>query len=338
MFELPTTPDSLKRRFQLIERNKIYDARKLWSLLQKKRKGEFDDNDRTFVYKLFHSDEHGFDDLYLVKLAFADILINIDSKSDRTVELLHWNTEIVELINNHRSCSNEDVLSLGDLSERRRELKELGGKLLRIVVEDVSARLAFLEILCVLNFEGLVCDMIEITPRYLQCPKISGWIETNQFHYTNSENLQARENLGAISSSIIPDKRKKAKSKKPEWISVMRWKTLTDYIVFFRKKKKSNHFDRELLNIFFEVWKIPDSYRGLFESDSGRPKDIAAEIMIDQGLSLSQSTLRDIQTRINKLEKKHKGVFYTPIIGQNLDIGLQSQKFFKNPKLWDYLE
>lgn len=335
-FTLPNSKESLKVNLGLIKRASLFDPAELTNLLRKKKEKSLSRKELAYIKSTFCSVEHGFDDLYLLKLAVGDLLLNSESKSEALVRELHWSNELSRTFGR---AGVDEVIDY-DIDLIREDLKSLGTSIVREAVCEIRARLALLEVLCLLNFEELVFDLISITPRYLSCPIIIRWIERSKYNWvTRSESVgQAEKNLKGVHKVLKVDLRKIKTKKIYEWTSYAYLGGLLSHIKLFRARHGEKCLDKIAFDMFSSYWKIPETYRGALLDGSLSGLEIAKGIMLENGAIDSVVSFRDVLTKLNKLVSKHGEITFLPVVGRLVDTLSSEPRFIYNPLLWDYFK
>lgn len=340
MFKLPESNEDFRRLVKIVEANKIYSVDKISNYLAKSQSKSLTKNDVQEIKKDFKSDQYGFDEIYKVKLAVIEWLVNIDQKSDEFVRFLDWDSKNKYKMESVGIKIPEDFYSKEYADDRRKALRSYGESLLKITKEEIEARLAILEIFARLIPDELIPELLLICPKYLGCKIIQAWIMNNQFYSIHGDDQQkalSKDRVKKFTKALIPDGRKNKKQSTYYWQLDGYYNKLTNYIKGHRLASKEGRLDKEYLKIFFDVWKIPDVYLGHFTSEEIGAKDLALEIMISKGMITSEISFRDFQPKINRLKEKHSGIQMTLVLEDILDLPIQFPQMLDNPKIWNLL-
>lgn len=342
MFRLPISNREFSLKLKIVKRGDVYDVSRIELFLEILKLEKYPEHEASKIIKDFSSVDFGFDDIYKLKLATCDLLLNIDQKSDRLVRFLDWQTREMSKLKNIEGVDfSGDFYSEGYVNSRRVELRKYGERLLINTKKEITERLALLEVFARLLPNDLIPRLIEVCPKYLGCPFVQKWIMTNQYLSICGNKEQrtiSTELIKRLSKAMLPDKRKIKKQVIHYWELDQYYHKLTGYVKGHRLAKKENRLDVQYMNIFFDVWKIPDEYKGHFVSEEVGAKELVLSIMISKGMIASESSFREFQSKINKLKQKHFGVEFMLVLENILDLPIHAPQIIENPRLWDLLE
>ncbi len=335
IFSLPTTPLEISDSFIIIRENNLYDADWLTDQLKKKALNEVIDNkSRKRIINDFNSREHGFDDIYRVRLFAGMLLKNISSFEKGSIAKVE-----------HDMSYTFNNLMIGDISYRdfyeevkKEEFEIKGEQILSNAIDDITKRLVLLKVFSIILPEQLMPELVKICPFFMSCKQIQDQIIYSQYLRLNgskSEKLEATNFLKAINSAILIDTRTVSKRKMKYWFSFLSYYEIIETISYIRHENLRNS-DIEV-ETFLRQFKVSKTVQGLIFEKSLTPHSLAKEILIDLGL-INDTSLEDFQTEIKALSKKHFAGKVDKVLYKLLDIQTITPSALYSWRVWEPFE
>jgi hypothetical protein len=309
----PDQIEDLRWRVKLVDSQKLYDAKELAALLQRitsssenpltqterqelsslatSEKFEIDEFDMAVLFTInILSSERGVPDYVAIK---TDTFLNFKFKEyGGTIEEFVEEAGIKELLVNRKAI-----------------LKGFPKMLLEIDGPRIRACLAFKEIAALFDPDLLIPHLVKISPKYLASPLTQRWIKKQQYYSRFNESAYeaevATKKLKNLNRAILGDKRQIKKRERPYWQVAFMYDDLIGYIEGFRRHKSECKLDQQFFDIYIEQREIPSRFKDLILSSFPSPSEVAIEIMIGKGIIKSEKTFREIQSKINKIQKRH---------------------------------
>ncbi len=312
-------------RVKLIHSLEIYPAEKLVPLLRRINKGsskplplkERQEFSKLAINKKYDIDE--FDQAVLFTIALlknpSGISNEVAIKTDRIMNFKFkmYNGAIEDF------ASDADIKSA--LEYRKLSLKKYADDLISIDGARIRAYLAFKEIAALFDPDTMIPHLVGITPKYLASPLTQKWIfkqqHNSKYGKNKTEIIEATSNLLLLSKAITGDKRKNKKRERPYWKLGFIYDDLVRYIDGFRRQQIENNIDHQFFEMYCADRKIPKQLKKLILAMSPTSSELAIEIMINNELIKSEKTFREIQPKLNLIQKRH---FQGNILGIASDI------------------
>jgi hypothetical protein len=195
------------------------------------------------------------------------------------------------------------------LANRKEILKGFPAMLLEMDGPRIRACLAFKEIVALFDPDVMIPHLVKMSPKYLASPLTQKWIKKQQYQSRFNESATeadvATKNLKNLNKAILGDKRQIKKRERPYWKVAFMYDDLTGYIEGFRRHKAEGKLNQKFFDIYIEQREIPPRFKDLILSSFPSPSEVAIEIMIAKKVIKSEKTFREIQSKINKIQKRH---------------------------------
>ena len=191
---------------------------------------------------------------------------------------------------------------------------------------NFRAKVAFQEIVTRIAPNIMVPFMVSTSPRYLKCDFVQRWINWHQ-HQLKAKDKHIRNKsrrcLAALAKAVQGDSRSNRPRKYRHWRLQIKYEDLASWIEEFRQRQKEKKFDKQYFELFCKIRKIPEQYQTLILDSKKSPKELALEIMVEQGDIEDPKAFKDIQPKISKLRTKHQGIEINLVIEDFLDLPTQ---------------
>jgi hypothetical protein len=205
----------------------------------------------------------------------------------------------------------------------RKNQLSLGATYLRLEIPKIRAKLAFQELVTLLAPYELFPLLVSISPKYLGCAYGQRWLSNTRYQAAYgkaSDRDRARLALKDLAKAIKSPPRLLRKRRYAYWSLNHRYEDLSAWIVGFRRQYRAKKHDAEFFRMFIKQRKIPKNLQAFILDSSKSPQSLALEIMASQGQLDDPRALKDFQTHISKLKKKHPAADIQLVVEDFLDL------------------
>lgn len=315
----------LQWRVKLVDNQNLYPAKSLMALLARIGKDsknpptpkERQEISRLAISEKFEIDE--FDQAVLVTIALLknpkgisnELVIQTDTIMN--LEFKEYNGPIDKFVAQPK---------INELLEfRKANFRRHADVLAEHDIPRIRAYLAFKEIAALFDPDAMIPHLVGITPKYLASPLTQKWMLKQQYNSkygkSKKEINEANQHLKSLTKAISGDKRQNKKRVRPHWKIGFVYDDLVNYIEGFRRRQSESKLDRQFFDIYCQQREIPKDLAALILAKNPTSSELAIEIMIHKGIIESEKTFRVIQTKLNKIQKRH---FNGNILGIASDI------------------
>ncbi len=304
--------EAIKWRLALIEKHKIYpisDLRKMLSRLTKNSTDKPTQEERKKFSKYAIDEKFSIDEFDQAALFAIKLLIKDSDFTD---------SQVVNLDRHLRTFFKIKGGNLTEFCSQNRQhiefaktnLKSHGHFLLENEASKIRSYLALKELAAVFDPDTMIPHLVAISPKYLASHLSIKWIRLQQYHSqfgNTTDSNRANRNLKNLQKAITGDKRAHKKRERPHWHVLFVYDDLSGYISGFRRHKEEGKLDKDFFDMYCEDRKISDFHKRHIVNSEIHACELAIEIMIESGQIKSEKTLREIQTKLSKVQQRHFG-------------------------------
>ncbi|MBF0313611.1 MAG: hypothetical protein HQK52_09350 [Oligoflexia bacterium] len=336
-FTLPQSIEDLDSRIKIILENNLFSPNRIYSFYKGAKLNKTNRGAKE-VLKIFKSTEHGFDDLYKVKMFTVLVLLDADNFMS--------NEEAVAVYKTIKESTKDDAGEIfkheriaDEVTKARHTIYSYGIVLKSIIGNEVKNRLALLEMLTFIYPDGLIPELLKVCPLYLECPFVQNKIYTNQHNAKYGTKESAKNSRKFLKDLIYLDGREKTKTNLDMWRIDLFYHNFSKHIGDFRTKKKEKIFNQKEYDSFCKEEGVPsylkDALISPFSNRSSGPKELTLSFMVDRKMIKHSRSYTDIQSKLSLLKRKHKGTLYIPVVIQMLDVAIKNKNILESHKLWE---
>lgn len=303
----------LIRRKNLPNYNILCDSAKLATL------GKLPPLKIAELVKIANSDKIILDEVEKSELYLTALLLSVDSMPDELVLQIDTNAMIMVGDTPIKKYITDFPMMV---QLKRRDHKTLAHDFLNNFVPALRAKVAFREIVAAFAPDYLIPELVSFSTRYLGCPTVQNWLRAHQYNSrfgsTASSRDQSRKKLGMVARSIVGDPRTNKKRKYPYWKISKQYDELSSDIRELRKFSGEKRDFKPIVDHFCKTRKVPDRYRAFLKTTKMPHRQLALEIMTEQGAIDDPKAFKDFQAKVNKLRRKHDNMVEKIWVLQNL--------------------
>jgi hypothetical protein len=202
------------------------------------------------------------------------------------------------------------------------------------LMPPIRAKLAVLELLCLMPDQPTLIQLVEFSPQYLSDSFVIKWIR-RQRHLAqfgaSREKTYSKTRLKQLHKAIIGDQRKRRKGSRSKWHAHLLYLDMVDNFADFRRRYRctrlqkekvqpSDEFDRTYFDIYCDTYKVSklNRERVLSKGTAQGISDIVLDTLIARKLTPSEQVFRKTHAEFEKLRIRHNWIG-TDIIEQFLD-------------------